>query len=170
MTGGRAASSEAVPSGRPRMLGPALWVLTGALLALAWWAPDLLSRWRATSGPYAEMPAGCDPTEGPCVATFEDGAQVRLEVKTSTLAERRRAFEFTVRANAPEPPETVDLSGINMMSGLFRLPLEREGEVWRASTHLPRCTMKKMLWRAEVGLGDRTASFAFASFNPEGRR
>lgn len=150
---------------RPR-LGLVLWFLGGAFLALAWLAPRFLTEWREASGPYVEMPEGCDPTRAPCEVEFEDGTRVRLEVATSTRPERRRAFAFRVATTGEPAPETVDLSGINMMSGLFRLPLEREGEVWTASTHLPRCTMKRMLWRAEVVLGDKTAAFAFESQNP----
>lgn len=152
-----------------RFVGPALWVVGGALLALAWLSPDLISSWRARSAPYASMSEGCDPTRQLCSAVFDDGLRVELSVDTSTQPERRRAFDFTVRAPEGVAPTHVDLSGINMMSGLFRLPLEPSDGDWSASTHLPRCTMKKMLWRAEVILPDRTARFAFEAFNPGGK-
>ncbi|MEL6189239.1 MAG: hypothetical protein AAFU79_31845 [Myxococcota bacterium] len=146
-----------------RVVGWGLWGATGLVLALAWSWPSLSDRLWGAPG---EMRPGCDPEAGFCPVAFEDGAEVRLRVETSTLPRRKRHFGFFVEAPGLEP-SLIELSGVEMNMGLFRLPLHPgPGAVWTATAPLPLCTLKQMSWRADVRLGDRRARFFFRSERP----
>lgn len=137
-----------------------LWLATGLVLMLAWSWPDWVG---SLGGPRGEMARDCNPEVESCPITFEDGVEVSLRVETSTLPRRKRHFGFFVHAQGTEP-SVLELSGVEMNMGLFRLPLHPgPGLVWTATAPLPLCTLKQMRWRAEVLLPDRRARFFFES-------
>lgn len=135
-----------------------LWGCAVAAVGLLWWYPDALSRFRQASGPYAEMEASCDLAKGPCEATFPDGVVVVMAASPQP-AGPSDTLEITLTVKGDAEPVAVELQGVDMAMGLFRMPVVRSGQTWTASGPLPVCTTDRMQWRADVVLDDRVAGF-----------
>ncbi|MCA9549528.1 MAG: hypothetical protein KC933_05790 [Myxococcales bacterium] len=146
------------------VLRAAAWILAGLFALALWFFPDAIRRWRQSSGPYALMEKGCDPSKSACVARFADGTTVALAVSPEG-APGAVPLTFTVTATKAE---AVELQGLDMNMGLLHFPLHegsRPGE-WTATGVLPVCTADRMRWRADVLLEDRAAGFELVSKQP----
>lgn len=140
-----------------------LWVLVGLGLVVVWSYPQLVHLWRASTRPAGEMAPDCNPELTACPVHFEDGTEVSLRIETSTLPRRKRHFAF--RLSSPLEPTALELTGVEMNMGLFRLPMHAGAtpETWTSTAPLPLCTLKTMQWRAEIVFPDRSARFTFVS-------
>ncbi len=153
-----------MPSDRRRwVLGGG--VLVGLVVASVLDLPSLLR-------PVGAEVQDCVLSEGPCVARFEDGLEVRLAA-TPGHVPTGEPLDWSVRlSEASVTPSRVDLYGVSMNMGLTRVPLEQDGAGWAGQGGLPICTLTRMKWRAEVLVQvtdaeghteDRLAGFEFFS-------
>ncbi len=142
-----------------------LWGFALLVLALAWAFPDAIARLRAWGSTYAEAAPGCDLDRGPCTARFPDGTEVRLRATPHPVGPDGQVHLWV---EAPLPPRTVEIYGIDMAMGLVRAPLAPalDAEGWTARVTLPACTSKRMRWRADVLFDDRIAGFTLVSTRP----
>lgn len=103
------------------VLRAAAWILAGLFALALWFFPDAIRRWRQSSGPYALMEKGCDPSKSACVARFADGTTVALAVSPEG-APGAVPLTFTVTATKAE---AVELQGLDMNMGLLHFPSTR---------------------------------------------
>lgn len=126
--------------------------------ALAWW-PDALLRLREAGGASATADPTCDPTAGPCVATFADGRSVTLRV-TSGPVRATAPMHLEVLAPPPLTPTGLMMQGVEMPMGLVMVTFtETAPGAWAGDGATPVCTLDRMTWRADVTFADRTATF-----------
>jgi len=141
----------------PSRLRLAVVLVGGAVIAGMWLFPSQL---RALLTPEAAQAtaAGCDIRAAPCTATFDDGAQVTLDVTPRGLPEGS-ALTFTI--TAPGPARAVEAAGTNMNMGLTQLPVVDN----EAHGFLPSCT-ERMEWQLDVVLTDGRRALFFTDPAP----
>lgn len=153
----------AMPPTVKSRLGLLIWVAVMGAIALLWAFPDLVSRGRQITQPYASMPADCELEEGPCRATFPDGSWVELSVRPPPFR-ASMPLQWAVRtSDGLPPPVAIELQGVSMNMGLVTLPLEPGPEGATVRGALPVCTTQRMQWRADVVFGGRSAGFELMS-------
>lgn len=120
--------------------------------------PDALLQIRAAWGDQALADRACNPSAGPCIATFADGAAVTLRVRPEIV---RATEPLTLEVEAPEPLRAVGVAmqGVEMNMGLVTVPLAARDGRYVGEGATPACTVERMTWRVDVDLGDRTAIF-----------
>ena len=149
-----------------RALGLAGWGLFIGALVVLWRDPTLLQRLRHGEL-HPPSPDACELATGqPCIARFDDGLELSLQVTPAGFMPGTDAT-WTIQASDPQVQVTgLELTGVSMPMGLTTLAVQPAGPgQWLAQGRLPLCTVTQMEWRADVlleGAGrERVAAFQF---------
>lgn len=136
------------------------------LIGLAWQGPQLLKAWRMAN--RVELPlSDCDLNLGPCRATLPSGAELVLEVSPRPIPVLL-PLQFKLRLSGQRADQAVvDLTGVDMEMGFNRITLRpKDDGVLEGQGSLPVCVQGRMVWQAQVLLGQHgeiAVPFRFAS-------